>query len=50
MITLSNTTRKNIIEKTSFKLNSLEADLLITGMNCGYTFIQSFKMVKQLSK
>ena len=50
MTTLQNTTIKNIISKTSFKPYSLGADLLIAGMNCGFTFITSFKLAKQLSK
>lgn len=43
MTTLQNTTTSDIIKKTSFKKGSLEAELLITGMNCGFTFIQSYK-------
>ena len=50
MTTLKNTTIKNIIEKTSFKKDGLQANLLITGMNCGFTFIQSFKNSKLLTK
>ena len=50
MTTLSNTTMRNVIAKTSFNYNSLEADLLLTGMNCGFSFIKAFKIAKQLSK
>ena len=50
MTTLSNTTIRNVIAKTSFNYNSLEADLLLTGMNCGFSFIKAFKVAKQLAK
>ena len=50
MTNLQNTTISEIISKTSFKQYSLGSDLLITGMNCGFTFIQAYKMAKQLSK
>jgi len=50
MTTLKNSTILEIISKTSFKPYSLAADLLITGMNCGFSFILSYKMAKQLSK
>ena len=50
MTTLSNTTMRDIIAKTSFKYGSLEAELLLTGMNCVYTFIEAYKMTKQLTK
>tara|TARA_R110002167_G_scaffold255279_1_gene461679 strand:- start:323 stop:475 length:153 start_codon:yes stop_codon:yes gene_type:complete len=50
MTTLLNTTMENVIAKTSFNYNSLEADLLITGMSCGFSFIKAFKVAKQLSK
>jgi hypothetical protein len=50
MTTLYNTTIKNIIEKTSFEKDSLRAKLLITCMGCGFSFIKSFKMAKQLTK
>lgn len=50
MTTLKNTTMTQIIAKTSFKKGSLEANLLLTGMNAGNSFIKSFIMVKALSK
>ena len=50
MTTLSNTTIKNVVSKTSFKHNSLQANLLITGMNCGLSFIKSYKIAKALTK
>jgi|TARA_R110000823_G_scaffold42171_2_gene110624 hypothetical protein len=50
MTTFKNTTMTDIVAKTSFKWDSLEADLLLTGMNCGLTFIKSYKMAKELSK
>ena len=50
MTTLSNTTIKNIISKASFKEGSLKANLLITGMNCGFSFIKSYKIAKELTK
>ena len=46
MTTLQNSTISEIISKTSFKQYSLGSDLLITGMNYGFTY----KMAKQLSK
>ena len=49
MTNLSNTTIKKIIAKTSFKEKSLEADLLITAMNCGFSFIKSYKIAKLLT-
>ena len=49
MTTLQNTTIKNVISKTSFKPNSIQANLLLTGMNCGFSFIESFKMAKLLT-
>ena len=49
MTTLQNTTIADIIKKTSFKKDSIQADLLITGMNAGLTFIKSFKMAKVLT-
>jgi hypothetical protein len=50
MTTLQNTTIKNVISKTSFKPNSLQANLLLTCMNCGFSFIKSFKLAKELTK
>ena len=50
MTTLSNTTMKNVVEKTSFKYGSLEAELLLTGMNCGLSFIKSYQIAKALTK
>jgi len=50
MTTLQNTTMENVISKTSFEPNSLEAELLIKLMSSGFTFITSFKFAKQLSK
>jgi len=50
MTTLSNTTIKDIIAKTSFQEGTLKADLLITGMNCGFSFIQSYKNAILLTK
>lgn len=49
MTTLQNTTINEIISKTSFEKGSLKANLLLTGMNCGFTFIKSFIIAKQLS-
>jgi len=49
MTTLQNTTIKNVISKTSFKPNSIEANLLLTGMNCGFSFIKSYKLAKALT-
>jgi hypothetical protein len=49
MTTLQNTSIKNVISKTSFKPNSIEANLLLTGMNCGFSFIKSFKLAKALT-
>ena len=49
MTTLQNTTYENVISKTSFKQDGLEAELLIALMTNGFTFITSFKLAKQLS-
>ena len=50
MTTLLNTTMENVIAKTSFNYNSLEAELLITLMTYEFSFIKAFKIAKQLSK
>lgn len=50
MTTLSNTTMKNVIAKTSFEYGSLESDLMICAMGSGYTFIQAYKMSKTLQR
>jgi hypothetical protein len=50
MTTLQNTTIRNIVAKTSFKQDSLQANLLLTCMNCGFSFIQSYKFAILLSK
>lgn len=48
MTTLSNTTMRDIVAKTSFEYGSLEADLMITSMGCGYSFIKSYIMSKSI--
>ena len=50
MTTLLNTTMENVIAKTSFNYNSLEAELLITLMTCELSFIKAFKIAKQLAQ
>ena len=50
MTTLQNTTMRNVVAKTSFKYDSLQANLLLTGMNCGFSFIQSYKNAILLTK
>jgi hypothetical protein len=49
MTTLRNYTIKEIINKTSFKQGSLSANILLTAMNSGISFIKAFKMAKQLT-
>ena len=48
MTTLSNTTMRDIIAKTSFEYGSLESDLMITSMGCGYSFIKAYIMSKSI--
>jgi hypothetical protein len=50
MTTLLNTTLRDIISKTSFNYGSLEADLMLTSMNCGYGFIKAYVMAKSIQR
>jgi len=46
MTTLQNTSITNIKKKTS--LNGVYAELLVTAMNCGYNFIEAYKIAKSV--